>query len=196
MGKELERLNEVTLKARMAREVLPYCDFLSLLLKQYGLAESAVLAARPLESGMDYTEVSEMAFQLSLQLSALEAHGFTLLFWDTRDISVLEVKHLSEKLYILTNLEQQVPLDKKDRNQLVLVYPKVYPLPAELCAPELLKMDVLPFRTHRSASYYSLALVCLKMVHMPLEKLKGTKLFYFLERCLKSEPSERVCYYL
>ena len=180
----------------MAREVLPDCDFLSLLLNQYGLAEAAVLSTRPLESGMDYSAVDSMAFQLSLQLSALEASGFTLLFWDTRDISVLEVKHLSEKLYILTNLEQQVPLDKKDRNHLVLVYPKVFPLQAELCAPELLKMDTLPFRTHRSASYYSLALVCLKMVNMPLEKLKGTKLFYFLERCLKSEPSERVCLYI
>ena len=86
--------------------------------------------------------------------------------------------------------------EKKDTKQLVLNYPTVFPFPRERCAPELLKMDALPFRTHRSASYYSLALVCLKMVHMPLEKLKGTKLFYFLERCLKSEPSERVCYYL
>jgi hypothetical protein len=171
-------------------------DFLSLLLNQYGLAESAVLAARPLESGMDYSAVDSMAFQLSLQLRDLEASGFTLLFWDTRDISVFDIKDRTEKLYVLTNLAQQVPLDKKDKNQLVLVYPTVFPLPAELCAPELLKMNALPFRTHRSASYYSLALVCLKMVHMPLEKLKGTKLFYFLERCLKISPSERLCYYL
>jgi hypothetical protein len=176
--------------------LLPDCDFLSLLLNQYGLTESAVLRSRPLESGMDYSAVDSMAFQLSLQLRDLEAHGFTLLFWDTRDISVLDIKDRAEKLYVLTNLAQQVPLDKKDKNKLVLVYPKVFPLPADLCAPEVLKMNALPFLTHRSASYYSLALVCLKLVNMPLEKLKGTKLFYFLERCLKISPRERVCYYL
>jgi hypothetical protein len=98
-------------------------------------------------------------------------------------------------LYILSNLSQLVPLDKKDRKQLVLIYPTVYPLPSECCAPELLKITALPFLTQRSASYYSLALLCLKRLNLSLDKIEGTKLFYFLERCLKEEPSERVLMY-
>ena len=123
----------------------------------------------------------------------MEAHGFTLLFWQPSDI--MQIHNSSQTIYLLTNLSQIVPLKEKDSTQLVLVYPKVYPLPADYCAPELLKMAVLPFITHRSASYYSLALLCLRLCHPSLAKLEGTKLFYFLERCLKAEPSERMLLY-
>ena len=79
---------------------------------------------------------------------------------------------------------------------LVLNYPKIYPFPANCCAPELLKITELPFTTHKSASYYSLALLCLHTLNISLDDLQGTKLFHFLERCLHINAEERVLLYL
>ena len=152
----------------------------------------------PLSPPLDYPALEQLAFQLTLQLQVMEAHGFTLLFWQPSDILQIHMNSKqmnNETIYLLANLSQMVPLSKKDSTQLVLVYPTVYPLPAVYCAPELLKMAALPFRTHRSASYYSLALLCLRLGQLSLAKLEGTKLFYFLERCLKAEPSERMLLY-
>ncbi len=176
-----------------------YAEFLALLLKQYGWAPEGI-KWRPLKEKettvLAFAAVDAMAFQLALQLRALEARGQTLLFWQSSAIWVLEQADRPEKLYLLADVSQRVSLAKKDETQLVLVYPTVYPLPPDLCAPELLKINALPFRTHRSASYYSLALMCLRLLQVPLPELNGTKLFYFLERCLKTEPSERLCLYL
>jgi len=142
--------------------------------------------------GMTYPEVETMAFHLSLQIQYLEEKGFSLLFWQPSDIMILD--NYKEKLYLLSNLTQMVHLDRKDKNELILIYPTVFPFPKERCAPELFKINALPFTTHRSASYYSLALLCL--LYLSLEQIKGSKLFYFLERCLKEEPTERTLLYI
>ena len=91
-----------------------------------------------------------------------------------------------------------MPLNKNDNTKFVLACPNVYPFPKEVCAPELLEMKALPFISDCSAIYYSLALLCLKWlkgVNLSLDELEGTKLFYFLKRSLKKEPSERLCLY-
>ena len=189
-----------------------YTEFITVILKQY-LISFGPISFGPLEKTLPYSEVETLAFQLTLQLQLLEARGFSLLFWQPSDILHIRSQPIRSQpirsepirsepirseninLYILSNLSQLVPLDKKDRKQLVLIYPTVYPLPSECCAPELLKITALPFLTQRSASYYSLALLCLKRLNLSLDKIEGTKLFYFLERCLKEEPSERVLMY-
>ena len=170
-----------------------YAEFIRILLNQTkttALSDEHLSLDKVIE--LTYPEVETMAFHLSLQLQYLEDQGFSLLFWQPSDILILD--NYKEKLYLLYNLTQMVPLDKKDRNKLVLIYPAVFPLPKERCAPELLKIDVLPFRTYRSASYYSLALLCL--LYLSLEQIQGSKLFYFLERCLKEEPKERTLAFL
>jgi hypothetical protein len=152
-----------------------------------GGVDTGVVGAEPLaEPHMEYNEVETMAFHLSLQLQVLEERGFSLLFLQASDVVILD-----EQLYLLSNLEQLVPLNKKDIKQIVLNYPTCYPFPKEVCAPEVLKMSALPFVCSKSACYYSLGLLCLKVLHMSLEDLRGSKLFYFLERCLKNEPKER-----
>ena len=161
--------------------------------------QNEVADAMPLGTIMTFSEVEDLAGQLSVHLAALEARGWTLLFWQPNDLSVIPLKDPERKQYVLSNFSQMVPLCKKDPTQLVLVYPAVYPLPPERCAPELLKITALPFITHRSASYYSLALLCLELLAplgLGLEELRGTKLFYFLERCLLADPRERRCFYL
>ena len=170
-----------------------YSGFISLLLNQCQLQNEADLIIGKLANKMEYHEVETMAFHLSLQLHYLEDKGFSLLFWQPSDILLLH-DGLDKKIYLLANLSQMVQLDKKNRNELILIYPTVYPFPIERCAPELLKMNALPFRTHRSASYYSLALLCL--LYLSLDEIKGSRLFYFLERCLKEEAKERTLLYL
>jgi hypothetical protein len=180
-----------------------YTDFIEIVLHQCDVSAHATvyadaIAMHTLKKPMSYPDVEILAFQLSLQLQHLERKGFSLLFWQPSDILVVQLSTATacNKLYILANLSQCVPLLKKDVKQLILVYPTVYPLPSEWCAPELLKINVLPFVTQRSASYYSLALVCLSVLDLSLEMITDTKLFYFLERCLKPEPKERELLYL
>lgn len=169
-----------------------YSEFINLLAKDS--VSFASVNLRDYTGLLDYHALETLAGQLALQLDALEARGFTLLFWQVSDILVVN----NGEFYLLANLSQLVPLYKKDKAKLMLVYPTVYPLPVAMCAPELLKMDVLPFITPRSASYYSLGLLFLSLLsitkyNLSLERIQGTKLFYFLERCLKIEPSERMC---
>jgi hypothetical protein len=151
-----------------------------------GVVGAEPLAEHLVKPHMKYNEVETMAFHLSLQLQVLEEKGYSLLFLQASDVVILD-----EQLYLLSNLEQLVPLNKKDIKQIVLNYPTCYPFPKEVCAPEVLKMSALPFVCSKSACYYSLGLLCLKVLHMSLEDLRGSKLFYFLERCLKDEPKER-----
>jgi hypothetical protein len=175
-----------------------YTEFINLLLNPTASATSKEWSLSALGDDfiVDYQGIETLAWQLALQLQALEARGWTLLFWQASDILIVN----QGEFYLLANLSQLVPLDKKDKSQLFLVYPTVYPLPAALCAPELYQMASLPFITPRSASYYSLGLLCLSLLlkygNLSLERIQGTKLFYFIERCLKLEPSERLCLFL
>ena len=154
------------------------------------------MAWLPTLQRLDYDHVETMAYQLTLQLQFLEEQGMTLLFWRPQDILVVDFV-VDGKMFLLANLSQLVPLSEKEPDNLVLKYPAIYPFPAECCAPELLTLTELPFITHKNVSYYSLALLCLQVVNLyapnlSLEELQGTKLFYFIERCLK----ERVLLYL
>ena len=147
-------------------------------------------SVEPLPLVMPYADVATMAFQLSQQLETLERRGYSLLFWQAADILWVH-----KQFYVLANLTQLVPLLRKKPEQLLLTYPQGLPFLTAACAPEVRRMQALPFLTHRSCSYYSLALLCLRQVNLSLVTLHGTKLYYFLERCLKEEPSERYCYY-
>jgi hypothetical protein len=176
------------------REMLEACIKSVLTHYEKDIETTVLLGSGPLGSTMDYSDVERMTFHISRQLEILEAHGFSLIFLQPSDILEIQLKEIT--FYWLANLSQMVPLHDKDRTQMVIVYPTIFPLPKERCAPELLKMNVLPFITPCNASYYSLALLCLQMLNLSLADLEGTKLFYFLERVLKREPSERWCFYL
>ena len=148
--------------------------------------------------GTKYDEIETMAIQLSHQLGLMEKHGFTLLFWQPADIICI-----NQTYYFLANLQNLVPLNKNNKTQLILAYP-VEKMESEITAasamqfiaPELQTINQLPFLTHRAASYYSLGLLCLNASFQSLEELQGTKLFYFIERCLHKDPATRVCFYV
>ena len=176
-----------------------YTKFLSILCGGDGNSMSSVTVAKVEDvftyganhksDAANYAAAETMALQLSLQIQALEEMGYTMLFIRPSDILVLD--RAGDNKFILANLSQRVPLYKKDKSCFLLDYPTVYPFPKEVCAPEVVAMAAIPFISPRSAAYYSLAVLCLNMLRMTLDDLQGTKLFYFLERCLKEKPTER-----
>ena len=176
-----------------------YTKFLSILYSGDGNSMSGVKVAKVEDvftyganhksDAANYAAAETMAVQLSLQIQALEEMGYTMLFIRPSDILVLD--RAGDNKFILANLSQLVPLYKKDKSCFLLDYPTVYPFPKEVCAPEVVAMAAIPFISPRSAAYYSLAVLCLNMLRMSLDDLQGTKLFYFLERCLKEKPTER-----
>ena len=136
---------------------------------------------------MNYTQVETMAFHLSLQLQSLEEKGFSVLYLQPSDITLVDA------VYLLTNLDQLVTLQKKNTSYISINYLPPVSFPKDCCAPELLQMKALPFIVNKSVSYYSLGLLCLNALgYTSLDDLRGTKLYYFLERCMKEEPSDRI----
>jgi hypothetical protein len=189
-------------------------EFITTLLNQqsvYDDKSDSLIEITELESGNDdndnynynynYDEVETLAFHLSLQLNLLEKRGYTMLYLQPSHIVKIRSRSRSRSryMYLLVDLTQLVPLSNIDSNNLVLNYPEIYPFPKGVCAPELYTISVLPFITHRSASYYSLGLLCLYFLqhqNLSLNHLRDTPLFYFLERCLKEEPIERRCIFI
>ena len=154
-----------------------------------------------------YDEIETIALHLSLQVKILEKRGFTMLYLQSEDIIRIRINGNENKrgrdfdfyIYLLADLNQMVPLDKQNYNIFVLNYPKVYPFPKNVCAPELHNISMLPFTTHHSAIYYSVGLLCLHLLkgqNLSLTNLRDTPLFYFLERCLKKEPLDRMCLFI
>ena len=170
--------------------------------------DNALIEFTKLESNRDrnhnynykYDEIETMAFHLSLQIGLLEKRGYTMLYLQPYDIVKVRINDNDKReicLYLLVDLTQLVPLSKMDSNNLLLTYPSLYPFPKGICAPELYNLNELPFITHRSATYYSLGLLCLHFLpNLSLNNLRDTPLFYFLERCLKENPFERICLFI
>lgn len=189
-----------------------YSDFIHILKKQINISDEErdkinVLNHISLteylsslnENKMDYADVEKMALHLSLQIKDLEYKGHSLLFIKTQDILLINPSDKKEnQMYVLADLIQLLPLTDKNPLQMMIIYPE--DINEENVAPELLTIDQLPFYVHRSACYYSLALLCLKCMKInslaEADDLKGTKLFYFLERCLIKDPEDRTCFWL
>ena len=62
---------------------------------------------------------------------------------------------------------------------------------------------VLPFYASVTAGYYSLAQICMaglalqgQSVDEKLDPIKGSKMYFFLRRCLAEDPAERFFLYL
>ena len=63
--------------------------------------QNEVADAMPLGTIMTFSEVEDLAGQMAVQLAALEARGWTLLFWQPSDLSMLTVKDSNKKQYVL-----------------------------------------------------------------------------------------------
>jgi hypothetical protein len=153
---------------------------------------------------MDYSQVEKLILHLGIQMRVLAKYQTGLCGFTLDAISVID-----EEFFLLTDLQQVRELkkikevkDRADRAEvkaeqlLAFTYPMKFTLSEQqFFAPELrekLVAKILPFTTTVSVGYYSLAKLCLACLQLEhLEPLQGSKLYYFLERCLHVEPTER-----
>ena len=180
-----------------------YRDFYSLLGREEGfkdlqkgnftiIAESIV----PLREliPMDYNQVENMIRQVGLQLEVLLLkYKKGILYLNVEDIIVID-----RSFFFLRGLENVIGLQKEE---LLITYPlKIEKADEQFIAPELkqkMAEKVLPFKTSLTGVYYSLGKLCLYCLQLEdLETLNGSKMYYFLERCLKVDPTERYFLYI
>jgi hypothetical protein len=194
-----------------------YMEFLSLLAGQEDWTavikekkdDGAVISAaeiRPLKDllPMDYTLVEKMILHLGMQMQVLKKYKRGVFFFNLADIIVID-----KEFFFLGGLEKnavelqgQRQGQDQDLDLLSFTYPmKFTDREKEFFAPELnakLEEKVLPFTTFISVGYYSLAKLCLYCLQLTdvLDPLQGSKMYFFLERCLKVDPTERYFLYI
>ena len=201
-------------------EVPIYMEFLSLLAGQEGWTavikerkgegEGLTISAAeisPLKDllPMDYSQVEKMILHLGMQMQVLKKYKRGVFFYNLEDIIVID-----KEFFFLGGLEKNaVELQgqgQKQQGQDLDLLSYTYPMKftdreKEFFAPELkakLEEKVLPFTTSINVGYYSLAKLCLYCLQLTdvLEPLQGSKMYFFLERCLKVEPTERYFLYI
>ena len=131
---------------------------------------------------LSYYEALRLSMCMGMHLAALIPLNKSVLFFSTKTIYIID-----EDWYIL--LDPAIVSIISD-NTVMQTTP--IDLNEEL-APEVKNNSSLPFKTNISCAYYSLASLVVKMldINNDLDRLAGSKLYYFLERCFVNDPSKR-----
>jgi hypothetical protein len=106
---------------------------------------------------------------------------------------------IDDNKYIYVNTTHNELLEIEEGENLVLYLPFQK---NAFDSPEIKKVTQIPAKIHYKTLYYSLAKFILFLLsndeseeeqeeQQELKKIKGTKLFYTLERCLQEEPKKR-----
>ncbi len=146
-----------------------------------GLLTQYIQAHGPL----DYHQAVQLALNLGTQVVALAKLKKGLISLRPDNVIVCDG-------FLVSNLSDAVPLEK---DQLEIVRA----VDCHSCtAPEVEKVDTLPSLVHISAAYYSIALLCLECMGISREmrEIRGSKLYYLLNRCLRHDPQTREFLYI
>ena len=185
-----------------------YLDFFNILEKQPGwkgqvktTVTGLTLKAstiKPLSDffPMDYEQTEKMILHLGLQMLILQHHQKGLCCFTLDDVLVID-----KEFFFLAGLQNVLDIKGVKSDLLSFTYPMKFTAEAtQFFAPELkekLDAKILPFTVTISVGYYSLAKLCLYGLQLGenLGPLQGSKMYYFLERCLKVDPAERAFLY-
>ena len=200
-------------------EISIYRDFLSLLQKKQGwkgeikenhLDNSITLVCGSImslkeflshkdHSAMEYEEVEQLILDIGLQTMVLGTYKKGIFFLNLEDILVID-----KKFFLLCDLRHVLDITKKEK--LILSYPmKINKSDQRFVAPEVekgLESKVLPFYASITVGYYSLAKICIHCLDLSdglalsdgLGPIKGSKMYFFLERCLAEEEKRYFLY--
>jgi hypothetical protein len=146
-----------------------------------------------INKNMSYDNVEQMILYLGNQMIIMAENNKGILFFrqSCDDIIILD-----NEFCFISDLTHVVPINNKE--QLTLNYP----LKIEgFTSPELENVTSLPVNVSITSSYYSLALLCVKclglgLVGLDLGMIKNTRMYFFLKRCLETEPDKRFFLYL
>lgn len=140
------------------------------------------LKTRFKKKSLSYYEALRLSMCMGMHLASLIPLNKSVLFFSTKTIYIID-----EDWYML--LDPAIVSIISD-NTVMQTTP--IDLNEEL-APEVKNNSSLPFKTNISCAYYSLASLVVKMldINNDLDRLAGSKLYYFLERCFVNDPSKR-----
>lgn len=132
---------------------------------------------------IEYHPALRLAFCLGLQIAVLESLNIGILCLNPTDIIVLD-----ENWYILKHTAQI--FDMKNLNMIVNKPPQLN----KFCAPEINAITSLPAQIYYTSAYYSLALVCIHALDIDpnLYSIFESPLYFIIERCLESNPKDRI----
>jgi hypothetical protein len=142
---------------------------------------------------LQYIEGVKLAQCIGQQLFYLEKYAHTFSWFNLDDILVID-----ESSFLCISLEQLMPVDAFGRIWFTTPFTNKHPH----IAPEIQRLMTLPSYVTYKAAYYSLGsliIFCLAeddekstKVQLRLEFIADTKLYWFLLRCIDSEPSARL----
>jgi hypothetical protein len=132
---------------------------------------------------MDYHVAERMVMDLGAQMAALAGIGKGIMFFSLDDIIVL-----GNQTFMIANLDNIVSLNNE--SSLVLDHPAKF---EGFLPPEMENVRTLPFITNISSAYYSASLMCIHCmgIDKSLDQIYNSKLYFFLKRCLETDPSRR-----
>lgn len=146
---------------------------------------------------LQYIEGVKIAQGIGQQLFYLEKYAHTFSWFNLDDILVID-----DSSFLCVGLEQLMPIDAFGRILFTTPFSNKHPH----IAPEIQQLMTLPSYATYKAAYYSLGSLitfCLavddeKSTKMPLrlEFIAHTKLYWFLLRCINTEPSARLLLFL
>ena len=143
---------------------------------------------------LNYNDTLQLALDLGTQIIALAKQGKGLVTIDPKNIIVCQNQDSSHCNFIISDLSQTFSLNiNTDCLEIITTLPL-----SEYMAPEVHNIDVLPKYIHISAIYYSIALLCLKClgISKQMREIYGSKLYFFLQRCLRTDPHTREFLYI
>ena len=145
--------------------------------------KGVTLAERLANGPLDYNNALRLAMCLGMQLASLISYDKSILFFDESDISVID-----DDWYLITSLNQMVSIVSKDT--VMLTRPIAF---KGAIPPELQSITTLPVKTNVSSAYYSIGKITLQSLGIgdSLDPLEGSSLYFFLQRCLHTDPSKR-----
>ena len=141
---------------------------------------------------MSYDLVEQMILHLGNQMMLMSDNNLGLLFFNLNSVLLLDNAY-----FLIADLTNVVPMNS--REQLTLNYPLKMD---GLLSPELEHVTALPVIVSITSSYYSLGLLCVACLGLGLandvvfDTIIDTKMYFFLQRCLQSDPDKRYFLYI
>jgi hypothetical protein len=149
-----------------------------------------------------FNTIIEMIDSLSKQINILSSNGFSYIGFDLDDILVI-----NKNTFLIINSEYILPLQKNENIMKIYFPPNKLPY---FSNPELINMSTLPGTIYIQSLYYSIGVLVIFSLFNEyllvaneikdwntidkslLNKIKNTKIYWFLKRCLEDDPKKRI----
>jgi hypothetical protein len=145
------------------------------------------------KKSINYDTLLIMTYHLSIQLKYLIDNNYTFIGYSPKNVIAID-----NKFIYLPNSEEILSIENE---KITITFP--FTQQDFFLSPEMFLIKKIPSKIHYKTSYYSLA--CLLIYYLrPGEKeimfdklaIKGTKMYFLLERCLNSNIESRSILYI